>query len=128
MNGLRTPELTVDVEELGAVLLLKWSGKSIDRQPDKTLDPFFAVALTEAASGGKGIEMRFEKLVHLNSSTISCLIRFFQDACARGVKLVFTYDSAISWQEVSFGALRIFAKNSPLFSIRTVSGHEQARV
>lgn len=121
MNGLTAAGLTIDIQEEDDALHLLWTGKSIDRQPSQTLDPFFAKALAEATKKGARVEMHFERLTHFNSSTISCLIRLIPQARALGVKLVLAYDAASSWQQVSFDALRVFAKNSPHFELRKVS-------
>ena len=118
MNNLDAGELTIDVEDRPEVLVAQWSGKSTDRQPHRVLEPFFAELLDEASKRKLPIEMHFGRLAHFNSSTISCLIRLVQDSQNRDVKLVLVYDEKVSWQRLSFDALRVFTKTNPLFELQ----------
>lgn len=120
MLKLDAGELQINVEERPDALLLLWNGKSIDRQPARLLEPFFATALAEATQKGVRIEMRFERLAHFNSSTISCLIQMIEDSRTKRTRLILTYDSQLAWQRLSFDALRVFQNTNAHFEIRTV--------
>jgi hypothetical protein len=98
-------------------LVFTWLGKSDDRHPARILVPYFTAILDAAA--GRAVEMRFAEVDHLNSSTIAAIIRFIQDARARGARLVLVYDQALKWQKLSFDALRVFARDD-LLELRTV--------
>lgn len=128
MLTLHAGELQINVEERPDVLLLFWSGKSVDRNPGRLLEPFFADALTKAVAKGIRIEMRFDRLDHFNSSTISCLIQMIEDTRAKRTRLTLTYDSNRAWQRVSFDALRVFQNTNALFELRKLGDHEQAAV
>ena len=93
---------------------MTWRGKSDDRHPARILGPYFASVLDHAASRHGAVEMHFEKLEHFNSATIAVVIRLIQDARARGVRLVLVHDPALTWQKLSFDALRIFARDDLL--------------
>ncbi len=112
MDSLRERELAIEVHESSDVIVLRWQGKSVDRQPQRALEPFFSRVLDRASDKGLRVEMRFEQLLHFNSSTIGCLIQTFQAARSRDVKLLVTYDARLSWQRLSFDALRIFTKDN----------------
>lgn len=115
MDSLQADDLTIEASQPDAgPLLLTWKGKSDDRYPGKILAPYFARVLDHATEHGKAVEMHFEKLDHFNSSTIAAVIRFIQDARARGVKLVIVYNQQLKWQKLSFDALRVFAKDDLL--------------
>jgi hypothetical protein len=47
------------------------------------------------------------------------IIQLIQDARARGVRLVMSYDQALKWQKMSFDALRVFARDD-LFQLRSI--------
>jgi hypothetical protein len=93
---------------------LVWMGKSNDRHPGKVLQPYFGSVLQVASQNRVPVELRFEKLEHFNSSTITSIIQLIQDARARGVKLVLVYAQALKWQKLSFDALRVFARDDLL--------------
>lgn len=123
MDSLRERDLSIQVHQTDDVIVLDWHGKSVDRQPQRILEPFFARLLDTASEKALRIEMRFEHLLHFNSSTIGCLIQAFQDAGSRDLKLLVTYDEKLAWQRLSFDALRVFSKNNPLLELKAVSAH-----
>jgi len=122
MDNLVLGDLEVQVTDdpSGGWIRLTWSGKSNDRQPGKVLDPYFDALVSDAASRGIGIEMRFDRLEHFNSSTITSLIGLVQQARSRGVKLSLVYDRTLKWQKLSFDALRVLGKEDGLLEIRPV--------
>jgi len=61
MNKLDTGDLRIDVDDGPEVLIAQWNGKSVDRQPQRFLDPFFATLLDEAQKRNLPIEMRFTR-------------------------------------------------------------------
>jgi hypothetical protein len=122
MDSLVADALTIEAAEpADGPVTLHWRGKSDNRYPDKVLRPYFATVLARAAERASAIEMHFERLDHFNSSTISTLIRFIQDARQRAVKLVLVYNQALKWQKLSFDALRVFVKDD-LLELRTAHG------
>lgn len=113
-------ELTLKAERAGAAITVHWLGKSVDRQPSKVLDPYFDALLEEATAASAQVELRFERVEHFNSSTITSLISLVQRARAKKVKLAFVYDKAQKWQRLSFDALRVLGKGDGLLEIRSV--------
>lgn len=116
MENLTNEDLVIEADEAEGPgpLTLTWRGKSDIRYPGKVLAPYFAKVLERSEERGGGVEMHFEELLHFNSSTIASVIRFIQDARARGIKLVLVYNQAVKWQKLSFDALRVFAKDDLL--------------
>ena len=98
---------------------LTWLGRSNDRNPDKLLTPYWQIALAEAAQRTVPIELHFQKLQHFNSSTITVIIQFIQEARRRGARLLVVYDQAVKWQKLSFDAMRVFVTDE-LFQLRSV--------
>ncbi len=120
MDDLVFGELTLAPEAAAGTLRVHWRGKSVDRQPGKTLDPWFEGVVEEAAREGHSIEMRFEAVEHFNSSTITSLISLVQRARAKQVKLAMVYDKNLKWQRLSFDALRVLGKGDGLLDIRSI--------
>ena len=122
MDNLVLGDLEVEVtDDPGSDWIrLAWKGRSNDRQPGKVLDPYFDALVRDAASRSVGIEMRFDRLEHFNSSTITSLIGLVQQARSRGVKLGLLYDKSLKWQKLSFDALRVLGKEDGLLEIRPV--------
>jgi hypothetical protein len=111
-------DLRIDPELEGDALRLVWTGKSNARQADKGLGPYLDAALAQAAAQGLRLELRFERLLHFNSSTIAGIITIIHAARARGTPLTLVSDPNRQWQRLSFDALRVFVTPDGLFSLR----------
>jgi hypothetical protein len=113
-------DLKVQVEDdaARAAFVLKWTGKSHDRQPGKKLDPFLGAAAAAAAEQARSLELRFEKLEYFNSSTLTSIIGLVQQARHRKVPVVIVFDKAMKWQKLAFDALRVLGKGDGLLEIR----------
>ena len=117
VDALASGDLRIDVASAdGGAVVCTWTGKSNDRSPQLVLGPWFETLL---AAKPPRIEMHFEKLDHFNSSTITVIIQFIQEARKRGVQLVMVYNQALKWQKLSFDALRVFAKDAA-FELRAM--------
>src|SRR5689334_3009962 len=120
MNDLVAGDLTLAVNAARAdAIELMWLGRSNDRAPDKLLTPYWHSTLAEAEERAVPIELHFQKLQHFNSSTITVIIQFIQEARRRGARLVMVYDQALKWQKLCFEAMRVFVKDE-LFQLRSV--------
>jgi hypothetical protein len=118
MDGLRAGTLTIEIAELDGKLILSFTGKSNDHNPDKVLQPYFDRLLPQAEKSGLALELHFERLLHFNSSTIGFLIRLVQDAKQRKIPLTLVYAEHELWQRVSFDALRVFTRQNPYLVLR----------
>jgi hypothetical protein len=122
MENLRAGDLAIDLVQPMTTepLRVVWSGKSSDRNPGAILDPFFQQLLATAETRHVPVQLRFEKLLHFNSSTIASLIQLIQDARQRKVALTVVFDRKLRWQQLSFDALRVFVGSDGLFTLRSV--------
>ena len=111
-------DLRIDVAEAGGVLRCDWRGRSVEREADLTLRPFFDRLLARAQELAATVEMHFEELDYFNSSTIGTLITFIQKARRTKVHLRMVYAGHIKWQTLSFDALRMFERGDQLFELR----------
>jgi hypothetical protein len=116
MGNLVTSDLRIEAVEAEPkhAILLHWRGRSNERQPAKTLAPYFTDVLSSAVSRTVPLEMHFEELEYFNSSTITYLIQLIQDARQKGIRLTLVYNPVLKWQKLSFDALRVFAKDGML--------------
>lgn len=122
MESYSAGDLRIDTTESDGVLVLRWTGKSSERQPREVLDPFLSKIAQRASELSLNVEMHFEDLEHFNSSTITVLIQYIEDLRKRNVSLSMCYDETLKWQKLSFAALRIFEKQDGLFSLRPKKG------
>ncbi len=120
MEGLKVGDLSIDVVEHDAPpsLEIAWRGKSNDRYPRRALAPFFERVLAQAQAQHALVDMQFASLEHFNSSTITSVIELIQEARAKAVPLVIHYDGKVTWQKVTFEALRVFVKDDGLLDLR----------
>jgi hypothetical protein len=91
-------------------LQLTWLGRSNARHPGKTLVPFFDRIAGQVKGTGGGIEMRFDSLEEINSSTLTAVIQLIQRLKGSQSKLTLIYDPDVTWQRMSFEALQVFAR------------------
>lgn len=118
MQALQEGELTIRRRLVGPELIrLEWLGRSNHRRPDDVLNPFLFEVLDQALRQSAGVELRFERLDFLNSSTVAVLVHFLQRARSHGVKLTFTYRSKLRWQRMCFEALRVFEQVDRLVNV-----------
>jgi len=109
MTPLNSGDLIIEQSRSAQqTIRLDWKGRSNARRPDEVLNPFLSDVLEQARSGTAGIEMHFETLEYLNSSTVGVLVQFLHRARAGGVPLCFNYSASVRWQKLSFEALRVF--------------------
>jgi hypothetical protein len=121
VEDLVAGDLRIDVVEDKELVRCDWSGRSVEREADLTLRPFFDRLLARAQEQGATLEMHFEALDYFNSSTIGTLITFIQKARRQKVHLRMVYAGDIKWQSLSFDALRMFEKGDQLFELRVAS-------
>lgn len=101
-------------------LQVLWRGKSEDVQPARLLAPHFRDLLEEAASRSAPLELHFEHLEYLNSSTLVALTQLIHDARARRVDLVMFFDAERKWQKLTLDALRVFVTGDRSLMLRPV--------
>jgi hypothetical protein len=85
---------------------LFFTGKSNSRNPALIMGAMWRQVLAVAHQAGHVIELDFVKLEHFNSSTISALVQFINQAHDAKVNLIIRYDGALKWQCMSFEALQ----------------------
>lgn len=105
---------------LGAPIQVIWRGKSEDVRPARLLTPHFRELIEEAATRSSSLELHFEELDYINSSTLVALTQLIHDSRSRGVKLVMFFDAERKWQKLTLDALRVFVTGDGSLVLRPV--------
>jgi hypothetical protein len=103
MNNFKDGELEIAVKEENSGFYLTWLGKSVNRNPSDTLDPYFAGMIDQLK--GKKVSIDFTKFEYMNSSTVSPIINFMKLLEENKIETVIYYNKDLKWQVVSFRAL-----------------------
>lgn len=122
MHGIVAGDLIIDTVAHPELIEVFWSGASNSRDPATTLKPFFTLLMAEAKTKKVRLEMHFEKLTHINSSTVSALIRFVQDAAKDGVPVALFYDGSLRWQEHNFRTISLLHGAKPGLEVHRLEG------
>lgn len=88
--------------------LVEWCGESDALDPSAALTPY----LQELARSlrGRAVEIRFDKLKYMNSSTVTPLMQFLQDLSSVSENVTVLYRADLQWQATSFRAMRVVAR------------------
>ena len=108
MQNFKEGTLMIEIEK-GGKNILKWTGKSEDRDPASLLNPYFDSLVEELK--GKELEVQFEELEYMNSSTVTPIIQLIKKLNTSNIKTIFTYNKNSKWQCASFKALETIVSN-----------------
>jgi len=99
-------ELTSTEDE--SSLTIRFSGKSILRDPAEFMMPILITALQSVTSSDKRLVLDFRELAYMNSSTLTPIIKVLEKARLGASKVTALYKKNVKWQSISFSALSIF--------------------
>ena len=100
--------LTIQVRENINSINVKWTGKSIDREPTDFITPILVDAIRKSSDDDKRIILDFRELAYMNSSTITPIIKTLERAKRGKTQITVRYLKSLKWQDVIFSALEIF--------------------
>jgi len=100
--------LRIEVQEDNDSIVAYWSGKSVDRNPGKFINPILVGILHKSSDLKKRIILDFQKLDYMNSSTITPVIKILERAKRGKAQVTVLYKKLLKWQDLSFSALEIF--------------------
>ena len=100
--------LKMIVQEYENNISIIWIGKSIDREPSKFITPILMEAVKMSGEMSKKLILDFRKLLYMNSSTITPVIKVLERAKRGKTSITVYYDKYLNWQDISFSALTIF--------------------
>jgi hypothetical protein len=115
--NLKDENLEIIFEE-GEKNIITWVGKSEARDPSSLFNPYFKDI--SKAFKGKELEIKFEQLRYMNSSTVPPIIQLIKDLEENGIKSTITYDKNSKWQVASFKALETIVRTMQNITVRGV--------
>lgn len=116
VDGPLTLKLSATTESIN----LTWEGQSVAREPASFLLPVLARTLEMGAKDGRPVVIDFQQLEYLNSSTITPVIRFLEQARRSGQVVKVVYRKDLKWQALSFTALELFRTPDKRIEVRGV--------
>jgi hypothetical protein len=108
MRDLNSGDLHINVEEKNNRIVMKWLGKSRERDPGAMLYPYFNEIINEIKEIDLTID--FSELEYMNSSTVPPILKLFKLLDTRKIHTKILYDSRSGWQCASFKALSTIAE------------------
>ena len=91
-----------------SAITIKFTGKSILREPAEFVMPILVKALSDATSTKRRLVMDFCDLAYMNSSTLTPVIKVLERARLGEGQVTALYKKNVKWQAISFSALTIF--------------------
>jgi hypothetical protein len=113
--------LELRVTENEDSIILTWTGRSIDREPGKFINPILLDLIKQSTDTGKRVVLDFCELSYMNSSTITPIIKVLERAKKGKNKITVKYDKALRWQDVNFSALRVFETSDHRVEIKGIA-------
>ena len=100
--------LTLELRENNNSITIRWTGKSVDREPSNFITPILVDAIRKSSDHDKRVTLDFRELAYMNSSTITPIIKTLERAKRGKTRVTITYLKSLKWQDVIFSALEIF--------------------
>jgi hypothetical protein len=115
--NLKDNNLEITMQE-GPKNIVTWIGKSESRDPSSVINPYFKEIFEKFK--GKELEIKFEQLKYMNSSTVPPIIQLIKDLEENNIKSTITYDKNSKWQVASFKALETIVRTMNNISVKGV--------
>ena len=100
--------LTIEIFEDDNTIRAVWSGKSIEREPAEFIAPILNGIIKSSSYKNKLVELDFQKLTYMNSSTITPIIKVLERGKRGSARITVLFDKQLKWQDLNFSALSIF--------------------
>ncbi len=95
--------------------VMKWVGKSEDRDPSAFLNPYFEDVVETLR--GKDLQIEFGLLEYMNSSTVPPIIQLIKNLNNSSIKTTIFYNKESKWQSASFKALETIARTMDFIEV-----------
>ncbi|MBS1151381.1 MAG: hypothetical protein H6Q89_3079 [Myxococcaceae bacterium] len=112
--------LTLELSEELAAIRVAWSGRSTAREPGKFIVRVLMQAMELSTVHRKPLELDFQRIDYMNSSTITPIIRLLDQAKRAASKVSVIYNKNLKWQELNFTALQVFQTSDGRIEVRGV--------
>lgn len=101
-------QLTIEVEENISEIIIKFKGRSTERDPSLFITPVLRDSQNNSSKYNKKMIIDFQELEYMNSSTITPIIKILESANNQKNTISILYLTSKKWQELCFSALKIF--------------------
>lgn len=108
MKEFKHADLTITVNKVGNMVTMTWLGQSAAKDPTIELAPYLQSVIAEIQ--GSQLTISYNRLEFMNSSSVKVILQFINSLNSAGITTVITYNAKISWQRLSFEALKNFAR------------------
>ena len=115
MESFKSESLEIIAKKSGNQSFLKWIGKSDNRNPSVSLDPYFDRIINELE--GTELTVDFRELAYMNSSTVHPIIKFCKKLDTHKINAVIKYDATSKWQEAVFKAFKTLSRLLPHLTV-----------
>lgn len=116
MKDFKNADLTITVQKAGNTITMTWLGQSVAKDPTSELSPYLQRVIAESA--GSHLIIQYNQLEFMNSSSVKVILQFISGLNAAGITTTITYNAKVSWQRLSFEALKTFARRMEYVSIQ----------
>jgi hypothetical protein len=99
-------DLTIESLHQNDQLVVRWLGRSEDRDPSRTLQPLLDAVCSQFQSA-QSVEFDFRALEYMNSSTVRPILHLLQKASLSASQVRVLYDASKTWQRMSFLAIGV---------------------
>lgn len=99
-------ELTIESLHQSDQLVVRWLGRSEDKDPSRTLQPLLD-QVSHHFQEAQSVELDFRALEYMNSSTVRPILSLVQKASSSAGSVRVLYDASKSWQRMSFLAIGV---------------------
>ncbi len=117
MINFKDGNLEITLQE-GSKNVITWTGMSESRDPSSVINPYFKEIFEKFK--GKELEIKFEKLLFMNSSTVPPIIQLIKDLERNSIKSKITYSKNSKWQAASFRALEMIVRTMQNITVEGV--------
>jgi len=116
MKDFKNADLTITLNKVGNTITMTWFGQSVAKDPTSELSPYLQRVIAESA--GSQLIIKYNQLEFMNSSSVKVILQFISGLNAAGITTTITYNAKVSWQRLSFEALKTFARKMEYVSIQ----------
>lgn len=101
---LQADDLTIESLRQSDQLVVRWLGRSEDKDPARTLQPLLD-QVCDQFRNARAVELDFRSLEYMNSSTVRPILNLVRRASSDAGSVRVRYDASKSWQRLSFLAI-----------------------
>lgn len=116
MKNFQHADLSITLNKVGNRVTMVWLGQSAMKDPSRELSPYLQNVIAEIK--GSQFTIKYNQLEFMNSSSVKVILQFINSLNAAGIPTVITYNAKISWQRLSFEALKTFARKMEHITIQ----------